>query len=73
MNEYVPRTHRREVFNYLKKNFAEYFDGKDIQKETDEMAKKADLIAQGIDQAFITAVSHPDERPEFSFEINLND
>lgn len=73
MNDYVPRTHRREIFNYLKKNFAEYFDGKDIQKETDEMSRKADQIAADIDQAFINAISHPDEKPEFSFEINLNE
>ena len=53
MNELVPRTHRREIFNFLKKNFAEYFDGRDIQKEIDELTKRADHIASEIDDRFV--------------------
>lgn len=73
LNEIVPRTHRREFFNYLKKNFADYFDGRDIQREVDEMARRADDIAKELDQRFINAIHHPDNMPEFLFEINLND
>ena len=73
MNEIVPRTHRREFFNYLKKNFAEYFDGRDIQREIDEMSRRSDEIAKEMDDRFINAISHPEYMPEFSFEINLND
>lgn len=73
MNELVPRTHRREFFHYLKKNFAEYFDGRDIQKEVDELGRKSDEIAKEIEGRFITAIHHPDNMPEFTFEINLND
>lgn len=49
LNEIVPRTHRREFFNYLKKNFSDYFEGRDIQKEVDELSKRADEIAKEID------------------------
>lgn len=73
MNELVPRTHRREFFTYLKKNFSDYFEGRDIQKEIDEMSNRADEIAKEIDSRFVNAIFHPDNMPEFSFEINLND
>jgi hypothetical protein len=49
MNELVPRTHRREFFGYLKKNFAEYFDGRDVQKEMDELSKWSDTIGYAIE------------------------
>ncbi len=73
MNEIVPRQHRREIFNYIKKSFAEYFDGRDIQKELDEMSKRADRIANDIDELFVQKITHPDTMPKFDFEINLND
>lgn len=73
MNEIVPRTHRREFFAYLKKNFSEYFEGRDIQKDMDELSRRADEIAKEIESNFINCIHHPDNMPEFSFEINLND
>ena len=73
MNEIVPRQHRREIFHYLKKNFADYFDGKDLQKELDEMSKRTEQLAQQHDQEFVQLYSDRINRPEFVFEINLND
>lgn len=29
INQAVPRQHRREIFNYIRKNFAEYLEGRD--------------------------------------------
>lgn len=64
---------RREIFNYIRKNFADYFDGKDIQKEIEEMIRRADYLADSIENRFLELNSDPDAMPLFDFEINLND
>lgn len=45
MNEIVPRQFRKDIFHYLKKNYADHFEGKDLQKELDEMNRRAENIA----------------------------
>lgn len=73
MNELGPKVHRREIFNYIKKSFAEYFDGRDIHREIDEMTSRADKTASDIDEIFVMMNQDPDKMPAFDFEINLND
>jgi hypothetical protein len=38
--------HRREVFNYLKKNMGEYFDSKDPAKDIDPLIKMCEEISE---------------------------
>ena len=73
INESAGKWQRKEVFNNLKKNYAEYFEGKDIQKECDQMNVRCEEIAQIIENNFIQDTVNDDSFPLFDFEINLND
>lgn len=73
INQIVPKIQRREAFNMIKKNFSEYFDGRDIHKVIEEMNKRADAIADLVEETFVAKHSDPDVLPLFDFEINLND
>lgn len=73
VNELGPRIHRREIFNYIKKSFAEYFDGRDIQKELDEMSNLGDAMFERLMGRFIMWEGISRDRPVFDFDINLND
>lgn len=73
INQAVPRIQRREIFNIVKKSFAEYFDGKDIQKECEEMCRRADWLADSIENKFLELNVDEDALPMFDFDINLND
>ena len=53
INQAVPRQHRRDMFSFIRKNYVEYFDGRDIQKDCDAMAKKAEDFAENIEERFI--------------------
>lgn len=72
-NEAVPKWHRREIANYLKKTFADHFEGKDVQKETDAIIKAADDMAEAIEEQWIARNCDDESLPCFDFEINLNE
>lgn len=46
MNQGAAKNYRREIFNYLKKNYSEYFDLKEPQKDIDPMIKKMEEFAE---------------------------
>jgi hypothetical protein len=52
-NEAVPKWHRREIVHFIKKTFADHFEGKDSQKETDSILKAAEELAEAIENKFI--------------------
>jgi hypothetical protein len=53
INEAVPKAYRREIINYIKKNYADHFDGKDSQKEGDSILKVAESHAEKVEDYFI--------------------
>lgn len=69
----MPRFHRKDVFSYLKKNFAEYFDSKEPQKDLEVPIKNAEAGAEKIENAYIDSICGEDMLPMFDFDINLND
>ena len=72
-NEAVPKAHRREIVNYIKKNYADHFDGKDSQREGDAIFEIADDIAQNLENKFIETHCDDERFPCFDFDLNLND
>lgn len=73
LNQAASRAHRHEIFGYLRKNFAEFFDGRDGQKDIDELCAIADDLYEQIEEYFLRKYSEPDLCPKFDFEINVND
>jgi len=60
----------------LRKNFGEYFvsgDGKDTQRELDDLNKDADALASAIEEKFIELNANEDTLPLFDFDINLSE
>ena len=43
------RIHRREVFNYLKKNYPEYFDKQEPQKDLEPLIRITEELAENIE------------------------
>ena len=72
-NEAVPKWHRKEIVNYIKKAFADHFEGKDAQKETESILKAADDMADAIEEQYIAKHCDNETMPCFDFEINLNE
>ena len=58
---------------YLKKTFADHFEGKDSQKEIDAILQVADELAELIENKFIEKNCDDENLPLFDFEINLNE
>jgi hypothetical protein len=73
INEALPKAHRREIINYMKKNFADHFDGKDTQREGDVILKAAEEHAEEVENYFIKTHYHEEKVPLFDFDINLNE
>ena len=73
INEAVPKWHRREIVNFVKKTFADHFEGKDAQKETESILKAADDMAETIENKFVEKNCDDEIMPCFDFEINLNE
>jgi hypothetical protein len=65
--------HRREILTLLKKNFPEYFEGRDIARDLDDIARFSDRINENIETGFIDKHFHPEHMPLFEFEINVNE
>lgn len=53
--------------------FPEYFDGRDLQKESDAMYKRAEELADVIETSYLEANVNEDTLPLFDFSINLNE
>ena len=73
INEAVPKWHRREIVNFLKKAFADHFEGKDAVKETESILRAAEEMAEKIENKFIADNCDEEAMPCFDFEINLNE
>ena len=73
INQAAPRTHRKEFITYLRKNYPEFFDGKDIQKECESITKKTEELADLLEQKFIEASFLEENLPCFDFDPNLNE
>ena len=65
--------HRREILNYIKKNYADHFEGRDLQREVDELTEMAENIASSVEQLYLEQTVDEEKMPLFDFEINLND
>jgi len=61
------------VFNYLKKNFGEYFDPKEPQKDIDLLLQKAEQSAELLDSTYLKQHCNDDILPLIEFETNLHD
>ena len=61
------------MVNYLKKTYADHFEGKDIQKEGEAILKVADDMAEHIENKYIENNCNDETLPCFDFEINLNE
>lgn len=55
----------------MKKNFGDYFDPKEAQKDLDPMNKQAEEIAQEIEDAYLKMTVDDDIMHLFDFDINL--
>ena len=53
LNQAAARVHRKEVFHLMKKNFGEYFDTKDPQKDIDPIVKRMEELADKIDDKYV--------------------
>lgn len=73
INEAVPKAHRRELVNYIKKTFGDHFDGKDTQREGETILKVAETYAESVEDIFIKSHIHEEKLPLFDFDINLNE
>ncbi len=74
LNQAVPRHHRHEFFNYIRKNFSEYFSAsQDLHKDIDDINQTADNVADAIEAKFVEINANNDTLPLFDFEISLND
>ncbi len=73
LNQQASRAHRHEIFSYIRKTFGEYFDGRDGQKDVDELCAIADDLYEQVEEFFINKYSEPDLCPKFDFEINVNE
>lgn len=71
-NQMAPRAHRREMFNSLKKFFADYFDGRDTAKDMETFQKKAEGLYEAVEKRFIDEIYDEERMPLLDFEINLN-
>lgn len=60
------------MIHNIKKNFAEFFNTKESQKEIEAIQEKTEEIASKIDQEFV-AMNCSEALPCFEFEINLNE
>lgn len=73
LNQAVSRAHRHEIFAFVRKTFPEYFDGRDGQKDVDDLCNIADAFHDKIENYFLQKYSEPDACPQFDFEINVNE
>ncbi len=73
VNQAAGRLHRKEVLHFLKKNFQEYLDSKDPQKDMEVLTKKVEETAENLERNYVQLVGNDDNFPVFDFEINLND
>lgn len=73
INQAAPRVHRREIFNILKKNFPEYLDSKEPQKDIDLILKRTEDGADMVEDLFIRTTANEETMPLFDFDINPNE
>ena len=73
LNQSAPRAHRREFYNALKKNFVDYFEGRDAVKDYESYTKLTEQLHEKIEKRFIEENFDEEKMPILDFEINLNE
>ena len=71
-NQSAPRAFRRDVFNLIRKQMPEFFDGRNADDDFDEFAKISEEIYDDIENKFIAENVDEEKMPLFDFEINVN-
>lgn len=72
INQSAPRAFRRDVFNLMRKQMPEFFEGRNPDEDFDEFAKISEEIHEGIENKFIEENVDEEKMPLFDFEININ-
>ena len=71
-NQSAPRAFRRDVFNLIRKQMPEFFEGRNADNDFDEFAKISEEIYDEIEGKFIAENVDEEKMPLFDFEINVN-
>jgi hypothetical protein len=71
-NQSAPRAFRRDVFNLIRKQMPEFFEGRNPEEDFDEFAKISEEIYDDIENKFIAENVDEEKMPLFDFEINVN-
>lgn len=72
LNQGAPRTYRREIFNSLKKVFADHFEGRDAHKDQEMFNRRSDELYEKIEKRFIEENFDEEKMPILDFEIDIN-
>lgn len=72
-NQYAPRAHRRDIFNSIKKHFADHFEGRDAVKDFEHFSRKTDDLQEKVEKKFIDEQYDEEKMPILDFEININE
>lgn len=71
LNQSAPRAFRRDVFNLIRRQFADYFEGRDANEDFDEFAKISEEIYDEIENKFLAENVDEEKMPLFDFEYDL--
>ena len=77
-NQQAARAVRKDILTFIRKNFAEYFEGRAVdavQKDFDDMVEKADSLGETLETEFISTFvnSATGGIPLFDFKIQASD
>lgn len=71
-NQSAPRAFRRDIFNLIRKQMPEFFEGRNADDDFDEFAKISEEIYEEIENKFLAENVDEEKMPLFDFEINVN-
>lgn len=69
LNQACPRAFRKEIFNAMRKHFADFFDGRNADHDLDEFSKHSDEIYEAIEHAFLEENVDEEKMPLFDFDL----
>ena len=72
-NQPAPRNYRREIFNMMRKHFADFFDGRDANADQADFEKHSEEIYEQIESAFIEDNKDDEKMPLFDFDEDVYD
>ena len=70
-NQSAPRAFRRDVFNLIRRQFADHFESRDANEDFDEFAKISEEIYDDIENKFLGETVDEEKMPLFDFEYEL--